>query len=183
MGAFRGGGGGEGAAASLFSCIFEKFLTLSLTFGHKCSQNDVKQHHQFLRPPLSEFSGSAPVNGAASPMKYYFVPMLGSLTVNSEAIISRLRGKDVVSLLRRRRLCSSRNALPPGGRGSALGAGDEPKRRLRRKQDVVESIKKIYRCFRETQFSFHNCFPRGKTQKIFLSEQRFVTMFHNLARP
>ena len=43
-----------------FSCIFETFLTLSLTFGHKCSQNDVKQHHQFLRLPLSGFSGSGP---------------------------------------------------------------------------------------------------------------------------
>ena len=55
-----GGGGDKGAAAPPFFCIFEKFLTLSLTFGHKCSQNDVKQHHQFLRPPLSGFSGSAP---------------------------------------------------------------------------------------------------------------------------
>ena len=54
------GGGGRGARPPLFSCIFEKFLTLSLTFGHKCSQNDVKQHHQFLLPPLSGFSGSAP---------------------------------------------------------------------------------------------------------------------------
>ena len=58
MGRFKGGGG-KGTAAPLFSCNFEKFLTLSLTFGHKCSQNDVKQHHQFLRPPLSGFSGSA----------------------------------------------------------------------------------------------------------------------------
>ena len=65
MGGFRGGGGGgEGAAAPLFSRIFEKFLTLSLTFGHKCSQNDVNQHHQFLRPPLSGFSGSAPAIGS-----------------------------------------------------------------------------------------------------------------------
>ena len=55
-----GGGGVRGPRRPLFSCIFEKFLTLSLTFGHKCSQNDVKQHHQFLRPPLSGCSGSAP---------------------------------------------------------------------------------------------------------------------------
>ena len=55
-----GGGGGRGAAVPHFSCIFEKFLTLSLTFGHKCSQNDAKQHHQFLRPPISGFFGSAP---------------------------------------------------------------------------------------------------------------------------
>ena len=64
---FRGGGGGGGGARGprppLFSCIFEKFLTLSLTFGHKSSQNDVKQHRQFLRPPLSGFSGSAPGYG------------------------------------------------------------------------------------------------------------------------
>ena len=60
MGGFRGGRGGRAPPPSLFSCIFEKFLTLSLTFGHKCSQNDVKQHHQFLRPPLSGFSGSVP---------------------------------------------------------------------------------------------------------------------------
>ena len=31
-------------------------------FGHKSSQNDVKQHHQFLRPPFSGFSGSATAN-------------------------------------------------------------------------------------------------------------------------
>ena len=60
MGGFRGGQGGCGP--HFFSCIFKKFLTSSLMFGHKCSQNDVKQHHQFLRPPLSGFSGSAPVN-------------------------------------------------------------------------------------------------------------------------
>ena len=54
------GGGQGGHGPPFFSCIFEKFLTLSLTFGHKCSQNDVKQHHQFVRPPLSGFSGSAP---------------------------------------------------------------------------------------------------------------------------
>ena len=58
MGGFSGGGGARGPRPPLFSCIFEKFLTLSLTFGHKCSQNDVKQHHQFLRPPLSGFSAS-----------------------------------------------------------------------------------------------------------------------------
>ena len=61
MGGFsEGGGGGQGGRPPFFPCIFEKFLTLSLTFGHKFSQNDVKQHHQFLRPPLSGFSGSAP---------------------------------------------------------------------------------------------------------------------------
>ena len=61
MGGFREGGEGTvPPPPPFFSCIFEKSLTLSLTFGHKCSQNDVKQHHQFLRPPLSGFSGSAP---------------------------------------------------------------------------------------------------------------------------
>ena len=56
-GGWGGGGGARGPRPPLFSCIFENFLTLSLTFGHKCSH-----HHQFLRPPLSGFSGAAPAD-------------------------------------------------------------------------------------------------------------------------
>ena len=55
MGGFRGGGGQGGRGPPFFPVYFK-----SSSFGHKCSQNDVKQHHQFLRSPLSGFSGSAP---------------------------------------------------------------------------------------------------------------------------
>ena len=99
-----GGGGGGGGELPLFSCIFKKFLSpslewyyainsfenpqsvfWSLTSGHKCSQNAVKQNLQLMwifhcggglgegvaacalttisSASLTGFSGSAPVAG------------------------------------------------------------------------------------------------------------------------
>ena len=61
-GGFKGGGGGcEGAAAPPFSCIFEKFLTLSLNVWSQMLPEWRKTASSVSSPPLSGFSGSAPV--------------------------------------------------------------------------------------------------------------------------